>query len=98
MAHPCIALVTKLVMLQACMTELSWVNNTKVKWLSHCAWLVRVHFTKRPKMLIDSRIVTRQCSCIIINLRADRQTALYIASANHMMLSSVADLETKQSR
>ena len=83
----CIALVTKLVMLQACMTELSQVNNMKVEWLSHCAWLVRVHFTKRPKMLINGRTVTRQHSFMIINLRADRQTVHCISKLHNAVVS-----------
>ena len=66
-----IALVTKLVMLQACMTKLSQVNDMKVKQSSHCAQCVRVHLTKRLKMLVDSRAAARQLSCIIFDLRPD---------------------------
>ena len=61
-------------MLQACMTELSWVNDTKVEWSSHCAWLVGVHLAKGPKILVDDGTVTKRRGYIIIDLRADRRT------------------------
>ena len=69
-----IALVTKLAMLQARMTELSRVNDAKVERLSRRAWLVGVHLAERPKMLVGGGAVTKRRIRIVIERGADRRT------------------------
>ena len=70
----CIALVTELAMLQAGMAELSQVNDTKVERLGRRARPIGVHFTKRPKLLVDRAAVVGRHGCILTDLGTDRRT------------------------